>query len=146
MTDLIIPAAKRVDMKSGIVIGYELPEQARDPYWFLVYQLEKKGIVYHQLKIARPFKPRTTGKGSQCNHLNGHVRQLCMQTGYDFDVMKEFVKRKAIKRGWPMDTAPDGEAYPRSETKVSSQEINAGIEECHQLAAELDIPLREESW
>ena len=144
MKEIIIPAAKRLETGSLAFTAYEIPVFVRDYYWYLVNELLDRGIKYHKLRVSAPFKPRSTGRFSQQAHFNGHVAQLARHTGYDFDAMKFYVKKKAIKRGWPIDIQPDKEAIPRSEAKVSSEEIHAGIEECHQLAAEADIILIEE--
>jgi hypothetical protein len=146
MSDLTIPAAKvcKATKDSTEYAIYRLPDIFKDHYWAMVKHLEKQGVVYHKVKVGRPFKPRSTGKHSQGNHFNGHVAQLANELGYGFFTMKMYVKRQAIALGWPYETGPDGAEEPYSETDVSSEEINAGIEMCHILATQAGINLVEE--
>lgn len=101
----------------------------------------------------RPFRPRTTGKKSQQNRINGFIRQICMWTGNDFDDVKMYCKKRAMRRGYPAKkdadgnivvSLQDGEPIPESESKISVEEAGYLIEEIEQLAAELEISLKEE--
>lgn len=144
MSEIIIPAARIEGSYGGQTITYSIPPFFRDYFWHWEKFLKDKGVVHNQLRISQPFKPRTTGKYSQCNHFNGHVAQLSQYTGHSFEGMKMYIKSESISEGWPIDTGPDGVAYPKSEARVSTTEINAGIETCHRIAAELNFELREE--
>jgi len=144
MNQIIIPAARRLNIDNKTYLAYELPLFVRDYYWYFVKQNEKKGIHFEQLKISKPFKPRSTGWKSQNHHFNGHLQQLAACTGHSFGVMKIYIENESISAGWPIETGLDGVAYPKSEADVSSTEINAGIETCHRIAAELNCYLVEE--
>ena len=144
MRELIIPAARRMKTNSRLYLAYELTETVRDYYWHLVQQHEEKGIHFEKLRISQPFRPRTTGPHSQNHRINGFIQQICMATGNDFDVMKYYLKKRAISRGYPFKTAPDGEPVPYSESEISVEQASALIEEIQQFAAENGIHLRED--
>jgi len=92
--------------------------------------------------ITKPFRPRSTGPLSQNHHLNGHIQEICMETGNDFDAVKTWVKQQAIARGYPFETSR-GVAVPKSEAYASVEECAILIDVVHQLAAELGIMLTE---
>jgi hypothetical protein len=96
-----------------------------------------------RLRIEKPFKPRTTGKNSQNAHLNGHIQQICQETGEDFDATKIEIKRRAIKRGYGFKTALGGDPVPKSESRASTIECGYLIDEAHEVAAFLNIRLIE---
>ena len=146
MREILIPAARRLETNSKLYLAYELPEFARDFYWHMVDQHEGKGIHFERLKISKPFRPRSTGKHSQNHRINGFIQQICMLTGMDFDVMKYYFKKKAIRRGYPFKTDPDGEAVPDSEADISVEQAMALNDEIEQFAAEHDIYLKEDDF
>jgi len=146
MNEIVIPAARRLKTESKSYLAYEIPDFVRDYYWMFVTQQDEKNIHYEKLKITKPFKPRSTGKHSQNHHANGHVQQLCVQTGIDFEVMKYYTKKLAISRGYPFDTAPDGAVIPWSETRIDTTQCGYWIEAIHQFAAEHDYWLKEDDF
>jgi len=130
----------RVRTNSGNLIQFYIPDYMIE-YW--AHFLKKEKSYKDYTVIIHNYRKRSTGERSQNSHLNGHIQQICEETGNDFDVVKMTIKRRAIKRGWPIETDLDGNAYPASETKTNTLECGAGIEEAHQLADELDITLKE---
>ena len=54
--------------------------------------------------IEEPFRPRTTGVGSQNHALNWIIQVICQETGQDFQTTKEYIKSKAVEMGYPMLT------------------------------------------
>jgi hypothetical protein len=76
--------------------------------------------------------------------LNGFVQQVCVSTGDDFDSVKAHVKHLAISRGYPFKTTRWGEVVPKSEGKATVEEAVMLIETVEQVAAELQIVLRED--
>jgi len=102
--------------------------------------------------VEKPRKSRTTGPRSQNTHFNGHIQQICMETGNEFDDVKMYIKRMAFKRGLPIKTRPDGSPVyslvdglplPISEKEMSTIECGYCIDETHALAAEYGIELWE---
>jgi hypothetical protein len=118
---------------------------------FVLFALKK--TLYVTLTIETPKKPRSTGDGSQNHHLNGHIRQICEETGNEPDVVKLEVKYRAVVfLGYPTEKRPDGSdaldiwGRPKgiSESDSSIEECSQLIEMVHVLASELGIILRED--
>ena len=90
-----------------------------------------------------PKKPRTTGKDSQNHHLNGHIMQICNETGNDYESVKTAVKLLAVESmGYPYRTIA-GQIVPQRESDSSTDECAKLIEAAHVLAADLGIILQE---
>lgn len=98
-------------------------------------------------------KPRTTGKHSQNNCINGYIQQICMETGFDFADVKMYMKELALSRGYPfmrnseghiVNNIRTGEPLPASETVITTVEAGFLIETIQQFAAEHGIILRDE--
>ena len=99
---------------------------------------------YVLVTIASPKRPRTTGDGSQNHHLNGHIMQICVETGNDYDAVKNAVKMIAVEQmGYPY-TDFHGVITPKPESESSTDECAKLIEAAHILAADLEIILKEE--
>lgn len=93
--------------------------------------------------IAPPKRPRTTGKGSQNHHLNGHIMQLCAETGNSYDTVKGAVKMIAVEQmGFPYTTIA-GHIVPQGESACGTEECAKLIEAAHILAADYGIILQE---
>ena len=107
--------------------------------WELEKLAQKDSLVF---KIAPPRKLRSTGERSQNHHLNGHIQQICVETGNDFAAVKAVVKQMAVSMGYPFRTFR-GMVVPYSESEASVQECAILIEAVHMLAAELGINLKE---
>ena len=98
---------------------------------------------YVLLTIQPPRKPRTTGEHSQNHHLNGHIMQICNETGNDYDTVKDAVKQLAVEQmGYPYKTI-GGRIVPQRERECSTDECALLIEAAHVLAADLGIILQE---
>lgn len=95
---------------------------------------KRNGYIY--LKVGLPRKPRSTGEGSQNHLINGCIQYLAEQTGEDFDVLKYWIKRRAIKRGYPYHNLPDGSVEPYSEKDISTEEATFLYDEIVNTAAE----------
>lgn len=114
--------------------------------------IAKSGDAY-EVRIMLPRKHRSTGPKSQGNHFNGHVQQICDDTGNDFADVKLYLKRRAFRKGLPYRQKPDGtiiyslidqEPMPISESDMDTVQCGWCIDEAHQLAAEMNITLRED--
>lgn len=98
-----------------------------------------------QVTLKPPYKPRTTGKGSQNHHLNGHIMQICNVTGNDYETIKYCIKMTAAEQfGYPTQTVA-GHVVPKRESDCDTSECAMLIEASHYLAAQLGIVLREEA-
>ena len=98
---------------------------------------------YVLVTLQPPKRPRTTGQDSQNHHLNGHIMQICAETGNDYDAVKDAVKMLAVSTmGYPYKTI-GGQIVPQRERDASVDECALLIEAAHVLAAELSIILQE---
>lgn len=101
--------------------------------------VEKSG-GYLTVDVARVYKSRTTGEGSQNNKFYALVTEICKQTGNDIEDVKDALKERAIKRGYPYKVNPiSNRIKPFSTTKVNTLEMGYLIDETIQLCAELGI-------
>lgn len=122
-----------------------------------VREAEKRKVRLEDLEmlvtVESPFRPRTTGAGSQNRMLNGIIQQICMETGQDFHSTKEYIKSKAVEMGYPMlerkcahglEPVLDWYGNPRgiSEADSSVEQCSLLIESAIQLATELGIVLK----
>ena len=111
----------------------------------------KKG-GYVRAEFKTPAKQRSTGKNSQGNHFNGHVQQICEDTGNEFAIVKLVAKEKALDMGYPMKLDKQGQPMTGMlDIRLGISEADSTVEECkilidavHLLAAEYDIRLRED--
>ena len=98
---------------------------------------------YVLVTMQPPKRPRTTGNDSQNHHLNGHIMQICAETGNDYDAVKDAVKMLAVSTmGYPYKTI-GGQIVPQRERDASVDECALLIEAAHVLAADLGIILQE---
>ncbi len=130
----------------------KLPEDYKQAMHMLMkHCFEKKG-GFCSFSIMPPRKARSTGKGSQSHHINGHCQQIAALIGQPFEDVKKYIKAQAVSRGFPILEKEDGTAVLDlwgnvqgiSEADCSSEECSLLIEEVHQFAAEYNIKLREE--
>lgn len=102
-----------------------------------------KNNGYVLVTLQPPKRPRTTGADSQNHHLNGHIMQICAETGNDYDTVKTAVKMLAVANlGYPYKTI-GGQIVPQRERDASVDECAKLIEAAHVLAADLGIILQE---
>lgn len=113
--------------------------------------LAKQKAPYLQVSFQPPFRPRSTGKGSQSHRINGFVAQIAAQTGDDFDTVKIRCKQRAIGRGWQFVTVEEDIGGVTHEFKIAKSESEASVEEAkylidavEQYAAECGVTLIEE--
>lgn len=98
---------------------------------------------YVLVTIQPPRKPRTTGAHSQNHHLNGHIMQICNETGNSYDAIKYCVKMLAVEEmGYPYELV-DGHICPQSEADCSTEECAKLIEAAHVWTAHHNIILQE---
>lgn len=97
-----------------------------------------------RVTVKPPYKPRTTGDGSQNHHLNGHIMQICNVTGNDYETIKYCIKMIAVEQlGYPFETIA-GHIIPKRESDCDTQECGLLIEASHMLASQIGVILRED--
>ena len=145
---ITLPAVYVVSVTQDSVC-FKVPDGLCEPIQHLVDSVPSKQI---SVRLDRPKKPRTTGWRSQSAHFNGHCQTICEETGNDFSDVKMHLKRRAMRRGLPAMTNEkgevvysliDGEPLPKSEADMDTVECGYCIDEAHQLAAEIEIKLKE---
>nr|DAR01504.1 MAG TPA: Putative HNHc nuclease [Caudoviricetes sp.] len=126
-------------------IAFDLPQDAgaREAIRRELERCRDKNNDYVLLTIQPPKKPRTTGEHSQNHHLNGHIMQICNETGNSYDAIKYCVKMLAVEEmGYPYELV-DGHICPQSEADCSTEECAKLIEAAHVWAAHHGIILQE---
>ncbi len=143
MKEITIPAAPILLGNTGAGnILITVPRVLRESIFNMV---DKAGWDYKfRIHIASQWTPRTTGWKSQNHHINGHIQQICQDTGNGFTAVKERMKYLAIDRGYPIETMIDHTIQPKSEAEISTTEAGYLVDAIHQFAAEWAITLVEE--
>ena len=98
---------------------------------------------YVLVTIQPPKRPRTTGAYSQNHHLNGHIMQICNETGNSYEAVKNAVKMIAVEQMEYPYTDFHGVITPKPERECSTEECAKLIEASHILAADLGLILQE---
>jgi len=127
--------------ENGLLLHY--PSQSVKAELLHLWQgAKKKYNGYLTLTLDKPYKARTTGKGSQNNLFYALVTEICKETGNDLEDVKDALKERAIKRGYPYKVNPiNKQIKPFSTTQVNTIEMGYLIDEAKQLCAELGIVL-----
>ena len=127
--------------ESGLLIHYPSNEVRAEILH--LYQISKeKYNGYFKIDIQKPYPPRTTGMGSQNNKFYALVTELCKATGNDINDVKDALKERAIKRGYPYRVNKlTGRIRPYSTTEVNTLEMSYLIEEAIQECCENGIPV-----
>ena len=134
---------KRVDIAGRIAFEPPADSGAQEAIKRELRKCRDKHNDYVLVTIQPPRKPRTTGEHSQNHHLNGHIMQICNETGNSYDVIKYCVKMIAVEQmGYPYKTIA-GHIVPQPESESSTDECALLIEAAHILAADLEIILQE---
>ena len=136
---------KRLTEKGKIVFEAPTDPELATALRNILRTCQDKYNDYVSVTFKPPYKPRTTGKGSQNHHLNGHIMQICNITGNDYETIKYCIKMIACEQmGYPSQTVA-GHVIPKRESDCDTAECAMLIEASHYLAAQLGIVLREEA-
>lgn len=142
---------QRIKTGNRLTVAFEIPATREAEYAELILKGQPSDL--YDVTISTLRRKRTTGWKSQNHRLNSHVMQIAKETGNDFGDVKQFVKRRAIARGLPLMTRPngdivyslvDGEPLPMSESDMDTVQCGYVIDEINILAGELGITLIEE--
>ena len=125
--------------ENGII--FQFPSKAAKQKMLDLFELAReKSNGYMTIDFGRVYKSRTTGEGSQNNKFYALVTEICKETGNEIEDVKDAIKERAIKRGYPYSINKiTGTIRPYSTTKVSTVEMSYLIDEAIQLCAELGI-------
>jgi hypothetical protein len=129
--------------EKGLLIHY--PTQGVKSELLHLYQTSKeKYNGYFKIDIQKPYPNRTTGEGSQNNLFYLLVTEICKETGNDIGDVKDALKERAIKRGYPYKVNKlTGRIKPASTTKINTVEMGYLIDEAKQECAELGIVIND---
>ena len=134
---------KRVDIAGRIAFEPPADSGAQEAIKRELRKCRDKHNRFVLLTLQPPKRPRTTGKGSQNHHLNGHIIQICNETGNSYDAIKYCVKMLAVEEmGYPYEII-DGHIWPKAEHESSTDECAKLIEAAHVWAAQHGIILQE---
>ncbi|MFA5130467.1 MAG: hypothetical protein WC477_06180 [Patescibacteria group bacterium] len=148
---LELPRIQRIKTGKRLVVAFEIPATREVEYAALILKGQPSDL--YDVTISTLRRKRTTGWKSQNHRLNSHVMQIANETGQPFEDVKLFVKRRAIARGLPLMTRPNGdivysltdkEPLAMSEADMDTVQCGYVIDEINILAGELGIVLREE--
>ena len=136
---------KRINERGHICFKAPREPELQEALRRILRTCQDKYNDYVSVTFKPPYKPRTTGKGSQNHHLNGHIMQICNVTGNDYETIKYCIKMTAAEQfGYPTQTVA-GHVVPKRESDCDTSECAMLIEASHYLAAQLGIILREEA-
>jgi hypothetical protein len=124
-------------------ILFQFPSKAVKQKMLDLFELAReKSNGYMTIDFGRVYKSRTTGKGSQNNLFYELATEICKETGNELEDVKDALKERAIKRGYPYKINPiNNQIKPFSTTKINTVEMGYLIDEAKQLCAELGIVL-----
>ena len=127
--------------ENGII--FQFPSKAVKQKMLDLFELAReRSNGYMTIDFGRVYKSRTTGEGSQNNLFYELCTEICKETGNDLEDVKDALKERAIKRGYPYKVNPiNNQIKPFSTTKVNTVEMGYLIDEEKQLCAELGIVL-----
>ena len=133
-----------IPIENGLLLQY--PSKAVKAEILHLWEGAKKEYNgYMTITLDKPYKSRTTGPGSQNNLFYALVTEICKETGNDLEDVKDAVKERAIKRGYPYKINPiNNQIKPFSTTQVNTVEMGYLIDEAIQLCAELGIVINPE--
>ena len=125
--------------ENGLLIHYPTIEVKQEILH--LYETSKERFNgYFKIEINKPYPNRTTGQGSQNNLFYALLTELCKVTGNDLEDIKDYLKERAIKRGYPYElNKMTGRIRPYSTTRVNTVEMGYLIDEAMQLCSELGI-------
>lgn len=136
---------KRINERGRICFEAPAEPELQESLRNILRTCQDKYNDYVSVTFKPPYKPRTTGKGSQNHHLNGHIMQICNVTNNDYETIKYCIKMIAVEQmGYPFETVA-GHIIPKRESDCDTEECAKLIEASHILAAQLGIILREEA-
>lgn len=110
----------------------------------LVELCQQKYRSYIKLEMSPPYRPRTTGSGSQNSKIWALITEIAKKTGNEIEDVEDCVKLRAVKRGYPMrENKLTGEMKPVSMRTINTVEASYLIDEIYQIASEMEIDLDE---
>lgn len=109
---------------------------------YLLEGVKEKYNGFMTVTIDKPYKSRTTGRGSQNNLFWKLVQIICNENGDDPKEIERDLKIKAIAKGYPYHVSKiTGLPVPESTTKINTVEMSYLIDTAYEVIAFLGITL-----
>lgn len=103
---------------------------------------DKKTNGFVSISIDRPYKPRTTGEGSQNNLFWVIATAIANEIGEDVKEVEADLKMRAISKGYPYDVSKiTGQPKPWSMKRVNTVQMSYLIDTAYEVCAFLEIVL-----
>jgi hypothetical protein len=90
--------------------------------------------------------PRTTGRGSQWNHVVGHAVQIGEEQGLTWREALIETCERAITKGYPYKTSKWGKVIPKDYKEMTMEEASMVIAQEHEDAVFLNVILNETKY
>lgn len=128
--------------EKGLLLHY--PSQSVKAELLHLWQgAKEKYNGYLTLTLDKPYKSRTTGKGSQNNLIWALIQVICDETGEEPKEIERELKMKAIAKGYPYHVSKiTGQPAPESMTKINTVEMSYLIDTAYEVIAFLGIVLK----
>lgn len=108
----------------------------------LLEGVKEKYNGFMTVTIDKPYKSRTTGRGSQNNLFWKLVEIICNANGEEPKETERQLKEKAIAKGYPYHISTiTGKPVPESMTKINTVEMSYLIDTAYEVCAFLGIVL-----
>lgn len=108
----------------------------------ILHKCQDKTNSYCSIDIERPYKPRTTGEGSQNNLFWSIATVIANEIGEDIREVEKDLKMKAISKGYPYDVSKiTSEPNPWSMTKINTIQMSYLIDTAYEVCGFLGITL-----
>lgn len=139
---LVCKAEARYD---GLTLYYP-SEDIREQLYRLMDGANKKFGGFVSVDIKKPYKARTTGKGSQNSLFWRLAEYISNDTGEDITSVENDLKLRAIKRGYPYRVSKiTGQPKPYSMTEIDTVQMSYLIDTAYEVCAFLGIELEPEA-
>lgn len=128
-------------MEKGLLLYF--PSSAVKSEMLNLWQgVKEKYNGYLTVELKKPYKSRTTGKGSQNNLFWKLVQIICDEIGEEPAIVEADLKQKAIAKGFPYHISKiSGKPVPESTTKINTVEMACLIDTAYEVIAFLGIVL-----
>lgn len=97
----------------------------------------------YTLSIGRWYKPKTTGKDSQCNHIWGHAAQIGAHVGETDRAIVDQAIKDAVTKGYTRRRNWKGVVVPVGLSAANTKDAAAVIEQLHEYADFIPLKLIE---
>ena len=91
-------------------------------------------------------EPKTTGRGSQWNHIVGHAVQIGNEQGLTWREALTDILSRAATKGYPYRVTKHGGMVPKDYKQMTKEEASIVIAQEHEDAVFLNVILNETKW